>query len=96
LSAEQARALRALSHQVVAQLRLHKQLTEQIRINAELKRTQEELRTAMEAAEAASRAKSEFLAHVSHEIRTPLNAILGMNELALDTPLTDQQRKMLV
>jgi CheY-like chemotaxis protein/nitrogen-specific signal transduction histidine kinase len=35
------------------------------------------------------------LAHVSHEVRTPLNAILGMNELALDTQMTDQQRKYL-
>jgi PAS domain S-box-containing protein len=55
-----------------------------------------ELRRAIEVAEAASRAKSDFLAHVSHEIRTPLNAILGMNELALDTPVTDQQRKYLI
>jgi PAS domain S-box-containing protein len=59
------------------------------------KAAEEELRQAKEAAEAASRAKSEFLAHVSHEVRTPLNAILGMNELALDTPVTDQQRKYL-
>jgi two-component system, sensor histidine kinase and response regulator len=36
-----------------------------------------------------------FLAHVSHEVRTPLNAILGMNELALETPVTEQQRKYL-
>jgi CheY-like chemotaxis protein len=62
---------------------------------SERKRLEGELRQAMEAAEAASRAKSDFLAHVSHEIRTPLNAILGMNELALDTPVTDQQRKYL-
>jgi PAS domain S-box-containing protein len=62
---------------------------------SERKRLEGELRQAMEAAEAASRAKSEFLAHVSHEVRTPLNALLGMNELALDTPLTDRQRKYL-
>jgi PAS domain S-box-containing protein len=59
------------------------------------KRLEAELRRAKQTAEAASRAKSEFLAHVSHEVRTPLNAILGMNELALETPLSDRQRKYL-
>ncbi len=62
---------------------------------AERRRDGEELRKAKEAAEAASRAKSEFLANVSHEVRTPMNGIIGMTELALETELTREQREYL-
>ena len=54
-----------------------------------------ELELAKEAAEAADKAKGEFLANVSHELRTPLNGILGMLQLLEDVPMTDQQREFL-
>ena len=64
----------------------YRDITARSQANAELKR-------AKEAAEAANRAKSDFLDTVSHEIRTPLNGVLGMTRLLMEEALSPQQKR---
>ncbi|BBK40084.1 hypothetical protein STVA_01040 [Allostella vacuolata] len=63
--------------------------------HADLQRMAEELRLARERAEAADRAKTEFLAIVGHELRTPFTGIRGMADLLADAPLGPEHRRYL-
>jgi signal transduction histidine kinase len=63
--------------------------------DARLERTLEDLTKARDRAEAASVAKSQFLANISHEIRTPMNGVLGMAQIMARGELADEQRERL-
>ncbi len=72
-------------------LRTLRLLADQAAMAIENARLYKQAKQAYKKAEAASRAKSNFLTNMSHEVRTPMNAIVGMAGLLRDTPLTNEQ-----
>ncbi len=83
--------LRAHRNELEQQVQTRTQ--ELVQTNASLWQAVSELEDAKTKAEAANKAKSEFLATVSHEIRTPLNGVLGTTEVLLNTDLSERQRR---
>ncbi|WP_020484476.1 CHASE domain-containing protein [Methylomonas sp. MK1] len=73
----------------------HLVLQSVVRDLSEQKRVEQALIEAKEAAESMAAFKSEFLANMSHEIRTPMNAVIGLSQLALNKPVSDEVRDYL-
>lgn len=89
------RAITALVSGIALQLDDDRCVITTIRDIDATKQNERKMQAALDAAEAASRAKTEFLSSMSHEIRTPMNAILGMAEVLGDSSLTAEQHKYL-
>lgn len=84
---------RAQNEIIETNQKLEQRVQELAALVAEQKRVALELLHAKEAAEAADRAKSEFLAVMSHELRTPMNAVVGFASLLAQSPLTESQQQ---
>lgn len=95
-----ARELEASNARLAAEIAERKQLeVHTVKLNedlelrlAELAQLNQDLESARDQAVEGSRLKSEFVANISHEIRTPISAVIGMNQLLLNTPLDDKQK----
>jgi len=87
--------LRNSQGEITHYIAVKEDITERKKTELERAKERTRLKIAREEADAANKAKSEFLATMSHEIRTPMNSIIGMSHLALQTELNKQQRNYL-